>query len=152
MGTTCTSPTPTVGSFSYSTRPASYKRSFGASQTVIPLNIAKNPKNNELYVTDRRMRTIFRYDLAGKYLGEFNPNLPPDQLPDVRHRGVQWAPVALRSRPDGTLYVTEILNGHRFLIFGPGWHVQEVGRQRRRGRRCQDSTGALPVPQRHRVP
>lgn len=96
-----------------------FKRSFGASQTVIPLNIAKNPKNNELYVTDRRARTIFRYDLSGKYLGEFNPNLPKDQLPAFRTGDVQWAPVALTFAPDGTLYVTEILNGNRFLIFGP---------------------------------
>ena len=96
-----------------------FKRSFGASQTIIPLNIAKNPKNNELYVTDRRMRTIFRYDLSGKYLGEFNPNLPPDQLPGFKTGGVQWAPVALVFAPDGTMYVTEILNGHRMLIFGP---------------------------------
>ncbi len=96
-----------------------FKRSFGASQTVIPLNIAKNPKSNELYVTDRRQRKIFRYDLSGKYLGEFLPNLPPDQLPTFKTGGVQWAPVALAFAADGTLYVTEILNGHRMLIFGP---------------------------------
>jgi len=105
-----------------------FKRSFGASQTVIPLNIAKNPKNNELYVTDRRMRTIFRYDEAGKYLGEFKPNLPKEQLPTFQTGGVEWAPVALAFAPDGTLYVTEILNGHRFLIFGPdGKFKKSVG-------------------------
>jgi len=105
-----------------------FKRSFGASQTVIPLNIAKNPKNNELYVTDRRMRTIFRYDQAGKYLGEFKPNLPKDQLPSFQTGGVSWAPVALAFAPDGSLYVTEILNGHRFLIFGPdGKFKKSVG-------------------------
>jgi sugar lactone lactonase YvrE len=41
---------------------------------------------------------------------------------------VQWAPVALAFAPDGTLYVTEILNGHRFLIFGPdGKFKKSVG-------------------------
>ena len=65
------------------------------------------------------MRTIFRYDQSGKYLGEFNPNLPKDQLPKFKTGGVQWAPVALAFAPDGTMYVTEILNGHRLLIFGP---------------------------------
>ena len=105
-----------------------YKRSFGASQTIIPLNIAKNPISNELYVTDRRMRTIFRYDMNGKYLGEFNPNLPPEQLPEFATGGIQWAPVALAFAPDGTLYVTEILKGHRFLIFGPdGKFKRSVG-------------------------
>ena len=105
-----------------------YKRSFGASYTIIPLNIAKNPKNNELYVTDRRMRTIFRFDTSGKYLGEFNPNLPKDQLPAFQTGGVQWAPVAMAFAPDGTFYVTELLNGHRVLIFGPdGKFKKSVG-------------------------
>jgi len=105
-----------------------FKRSFGASQTVIPLNIAKNPVTKELYVTDRRMRTIFKYDTSGKYLGEFKPNLPPDQLPSFATGGVQWAPVALTFGPDGTLYVTEILNGHRMLIFAPdGTFKKSVG-------------------------
>ena len=110
------------------TQAGRFKRSFGASQTVIPLNIAKNPKNNEFYVTDRRVRTIFRYDSAGKYLGEFKPNLPKEQLPPFKTGGVVWAPVALAFSSDGSLYVTEILNGHRFLIFGPdGKFKKSVG-------------------------
>jgi DNA-binding beta-propeller fold protein YncE len=105
-----------------------FKRSFGASQTIVPLNVAKNPKNNELYVTDRRMRTIFRYDQLGRYLGEFKPNLPKEQLPTFNTAGFQWAPVALAFAPDGTLYVTELLNGHRMLIFAPdGTFKKSVG-------------------------
>ena len=105
-----------------------FKSSFGASQTVIPLNLARNPKNNELYVTDRRLRSIQRYDLNGKYLGDFNPHLPANELPKFKTGGVQWAPVALAFAPDGTMFVTEILNGHRFLIFSPdGTFEKSVG-------------------------
>jgi DNA-binding beta-propeller fold protein YncE len=105
-----------------------YLRSFGTSITVIPLNIARNPINNQLYVTDRRLRKMLRFDLNGKYLGEFNPNLPKSQLPTFKTGGVQWEPVALAFGPDGTMYVTEILNGHRFLIFGPdGTFKRSVG-------------------------
>ena len=105
-----------------------YKRSFGASVTVVPLNLAKNPTNNQLYVTDRRLRKIMRFDEAGKSLGEFNPKLPKDQLPKFNTQGAQWEPVALDFSPDGTLYVTEILNGHRFLIFNPdGTFKKAVG-------------------------
>jgi hypothetical protein len=105
-----------------------FKSSFGTSQTIIPLNLARNPKNNQLYVTDRRLRTIQRYDLNGKYLGDFDPKLPKDQLPAFKTGGIQWAPVALAFAPDGTLYVTEILNGHRFLIFAPdGTFKKSVG-------------------------
>jgi DNA-binding beta-propeller fold protein YncE len=96
-----------------------YKRSFGASQTVIPLNVARSPKSGELYVTDRRMRSIMRFDLSGKYLGDFNPKLPKSELPAFQTDGVQWAPVALAFAPDGTLFVTDILKASRVLIFGP---------------------------------
>jgi len=106
-----------------------YKRSFGASITVIPLNIAKSPKTNELYVSDRRLRQILRFDVSGKFLGEFNPNLPKSQLPAFKlPKGVQWDPVAMAFAPDGTLYVTETLNGHRLLIFNPdGTFKRSVG-------------------------
>ena len=104
------------------------KGSFGASQTVVPLNIAKNPKDGNLYVTDRRMRTVFKYTTNGTYLGEFNPHLPKAQLPAFKTGGVQWAPVAITFAPDGTMYVTEILNGHRLLIFSPdGTFQKSVG-------------------------
>ena len=104
------------------------KGSFGASQTVIPLYIAKNPKDGNLYVTDRRLRTIFKYTVGGKYVGEFNPHLPKNQLPTFKTGGVQWAPVGLAFAPDGTMFVTEILNGHRLLIFSPdGTFQKSVG-------------------------
>ena len=97
-------------------------------ETVTPLYIAKNPKNGNLYVTDRRTRSIHIFTPAGKYVGDFDPKLPKDQLPKFETEGVQWAPVAIAFGADGTLYVTEILNGHRLLIFGPdGKFKKSVG-------------------------
>jgi len=104
------------------------KRSFGASETVVPLYIARHPKNGNLYVSDRRARTIFIFTPAGKFVGQFDPKLPKDQLPTFETGGVQWAPVAIAFAPDGTMYVTEILNGHRLLIFDPaGKFVKSIG-------------------------
>lgn len=105
-----------------------FKRSFGDKQMLVPLYIAKNPKNGNLYVSDRRSRSIHMFATSGKYLGDFNPKLPKDQLPEFDTHGVQWAPVAIAFGPDGTMYVTEILKGHRLLIFDPaGKFVRSIG-------------------------
>jgi len=97
-----------------------YKRSIGGTESVVPLYVAHNPKDDNVYVTDRRTRAIHIYTKQGEYLRDFDPKLPEDQLPEFDTNGVQWAPVALTFANDGTMYVTEILNGHRLLIFAPG--------------------------------
>lgn len=105
-----------------------HQRSFGGSETITPLYIAKHPKTGELYVSDRRTRSIHIYNRAGKYLRDFDPKLPKEQLPTFESQGIQWAPVAIAFAPDGTMYVTEILKGHRLLIFGPdGKFKKSVG-------------------------
>ena len=102
--------------------------SFGASQTANPLYLAKNPKDGYIYVTDRDKFTILKFKTDGKYVGEFKPNLPKNQLPKFKTRGVQWAPLAIAFGRDGTMYVTEILNGHRLLVFSPtGVFEKSVG-------------------------
>jgi DNA-binding beta-propeller fold protein YncE len=102
--------------------------SFGASITVNPLYIAKNPKDGLLYVTDRTKRAVLKFTEDGKYRGDFNPRLPKAQLPKFSTKGVQWAPLAIAFGADGTMYVTEILNGHRLLIFSPeGAFVRSIG-------------------------
>ncbi|MCG2808387.1 MAG: hypothetical protein L6413_09020, partial [Coriobacteriia bacterium] len=103
-------------------------RSFGASETAIPLYIAKNPLDGVLYVTDRRLLTIHKFTRDGKYLGDFAPNLPENVKPNFDTGGVEWAPVALDFAPDGKLYVVELLGGHRLIIFDPkGRFVKAVG-------------------------
>lgn len=93
--------------------------SWGKGKLITPLYAAQNPKTSDIWVSDRRVRTIFIFDQSGKVKGEFKPNLPKSQLPKFDTKGFVWAPVAFDFAPDGTLYVTEILNGHRLLIFGP---------------------------------
>ncbi|NTU71266.1 MAG: hypothetical protein HGB10_05555 [Coriobacteriia bacterium] len=95
--------------------------SFGASQTANPLYTAVNPKDNTLYVTDRGKRKVLKFSLDGKYLGEFDPKLPKAERPKGPY---QWAPLAIGFAPDGTMYVTEVLKGHRLLIFGPDGKFQ----------------------------
>jgi sugar lactone lactonase YvrE len=105
-----------------------FKGSFGTSQTTVPLYMAKNPKDGNLYVTDRGGRKVVKFSTSGKYLGVFDPKFPKDQLPKFKTNGVKWEPVAIAFANDGTMYVTEILNGHRLVIFGPdGTFERSVG-------------------------
>jgi len=92
---------------------------FGTAELVTPLYIAHNPKDGNLYVSDRRKRTVMKFTPEGQFLGEFKPNLPKAQLPKPIVDGITWAPIALDFAEDGTLYITEVLKGHRLLIFGP---------------------------------
>lgn len=92
---------------------------WGAGTLKTPMYIVEHPITKDIWVTDRRLRKVVIFDKNGKFLRFFEPNLPKDQLPKFETGGVQWAPLALDFAPDGTLYITEILNGHRLLIFSP---------------------------------
>ena len=135
------------GTSTSSTRPGNYKGSFGTSETVIPLYIAKNPTNNVLYVTRPSPPNDPRFDRGREISsGTSTRTSRRTSCPRSRRGGVQWEPVALAFAPDGTMYVTEILNGHRLLIFDPDGTVQEVGRQRRHGHRPVQGARRLPIP------
>lgn len=105
-----------------------YITSWGAGKLVVPLYIARNPVDGMFYVSDRRKRSIEVFDENGKWQRTFDPKLPKNQLPKFKTGGVQWEPVAIAFAPDGAMYVTEILNGHRLLIFSPdGKFKRSVG-------------------------
>lgn len=106
-----------------------FKRSFGGDELVIPLYVARNPVDGDIYVTDRRTRSIHIYTPDGTYLEDFEPNIPESELAQNFERGdVEWAPVAIAFAEDGTMYVTEILNGHRWVIFDKdGKFVKAIG-------------------------
>lgn len=103
-----------------------FLRSFGEEELAVPLYVAENPLDGNIYVSDRRQRTVFIFEPDGTFVSEFDPKLPEDQLPAFETNGVQWAPVALAFGPDGTMYFTEILNGHRLLIFSPEGEFQRA--------------------------
>jgi len=102
-----------------------YQRQFGGAELVVPLYIAQNPLDGNIYVSDRRQRAVHIYTPEGEYIEDFDPALPEDEIAAFAPEGVQWAPVALAFAPDGTLYVTEILSGHRMLIFSPEGEFQK---------------------------
>jgi DNA-binding beta-propeller fold protein YncE len=104
-----------------------YLATWGQGKLVVPMYLAKQPKTGDIYVSDRRLRGVFIFAPDGTYKGEFDPKLPKSELPKFK-TDRQWAPVAIAFAPDGALYVTEILNGHRMLIFNPaGQFVRSVG-------------------------
>lgn len=103
-------------------------RSFGEGNVITPLYFAKHPKTGQIWVTDRRVRAMLIFEPDGTFVGEFDPKLPEDELPTFDTGGIQWQPIGLAFAPDGSLYVTEILNGHRLLAFDPdGKFVSSVG-------------------------
>lgn len=96
-----------------------WQRSIGGTESVRPLYIARSPKDGVLFVSDRRTRSVHRYAPDGSYLGDFDPDLPESEMPEFETGGVTWVPMSLAFAPDGTLYVVDLLNGHRVLIFDP---------------------------------
>jgi hypothetical protein len=105
-----------------------YVRSFGKGKLDIPLYLAKNPKTGNLYVVDRRKRAVFIFKPSGQFVGVFDPKLPKSELPTFDTKGDQWVPVALDFASDGSMYVLELLNGHRLLTFDPsGTFVRSLG-------------------------
>lgn len=104
---------------------------FGQGHLQTPLYIAENPTTGNLYISDRRKRALFIFRPDGTYVGEFNPNLPKNQQPKENTAGRPWAPVAVTFGRDGSMYVTEILRGHRVLGFSPEgkflWSTGDAG-------------------------
>lgn len=96
-------------------------KTFDDKTLLTPMYVAKNPKDGNLYITDRRARKMWIYTTSGKLVKEFNPRMPKDELPpkEARIKGVQWNPLTLDFAPDGTMYVLDVYHGHRLLIFGP---------------------------------
>lgn len=87
-------------------------RSTGAEHT--PVYVAINPKNEDVYVSDRLTGKIYVYDAKGKYLRTFAPK---------GNLGGGFAPLGLAFGPDGTLYVTDVrqvpAKSHRVVAFAP---------------------------------
>jgi DNA-binding beta-propeller fold protein YncE len=80
----------------------------------IPVYIAINPVNNDVYVSDRMAGAVYEYTESGTYRRTFKPT------------GLTgtWAPLGLAFAEDGTLYVTEVGGKHhRVLVIDPSGKV-----------------------------
>lgn len=74
-----------------------------------PIYVAFN-KKGEVYVTDRGNERLYVFTERGKFIKEFAPNNDPN---------FRWLPIALTFDKDDNLYVTDILQDHRVLVFRP---------------------------------
>jgi DNA-binding beta-propeller fold protein YncE len=64
-----------------------------------PTHLALDAKDN-VYVTDRRLKALYVFDAAGKYLRRLDPNNDPTFI---------WAPLGLNIDATGTVYVTDVM-------------------------------------------
>ncbi len=80
----------------------------GKGRLRSPVNVAI--KGSEVWVTERRFRTIYVYDLEGKYLRTFTPEGEPK---------FSWAPLAISFDTSGAPRVTDVgaTDRHRVIFF-----------------------------------
>jgi tripartite motif-containing protein 71 len=89
----------------------------------IPVYVAINPTNQDVYVSDRSTASIYVYDAKGTYVRTFAPK---------GDLGGKWNPLGLAFGPDGTLYATDVrpfpVKSHRVLAFAPdGTLLRSIG-------------------------
>lgn len=75
----------------------------------VPVYVAVNPTNSEVYVSDRPTGSVYVYDRDGAYLREYRPAEAING----------WQPLGLAFDADGNLYVTDLSGTQRVLKFDP---------------------------------
>jgi DNA-binding beta-propeller fold protein YncE len=75
----------------------------------VPVYIAIDPTNQEVYVSDRPTGAIYVYDRAGTYQREYRP----------AEAITGWQPLGLAFDAGGSLYVTDLSGIQRVLKFDP---------------------------------
>lgn len=87
--------------------------------TRIPMYIAINPTNGDVYVSDRMARAIFVYDAAGQFRRVYTPKV---EIPS-------WQPLGLAFDSSGNLYVGDVGGSfHTIHEFAPdGSLVRTIG-------------------------
>jgi DNA-binding beta-propeller fold protein YncE len=76
----------------------------------VPVYVAVDPINSDVYVSDRPSQSLFVYDQKGTYLRTFKPK---------GNLGGGYAPLGVAFDKVGNLYVTDVSGKtHRVLVFG----------------------------------
>jgi DNA-binding beta-propeller fold protein YncE len=85
----------------------------------VPVYLAADPVNGEIYVTDRPTGNIYIYDQAGTYQRTFNPGTEFDG----------WQPLGIAFDTAGNLYVSDVsITPQRILMFDrAGAVVRTIG-------------------------
>lgn len=92
-------------------------RNFGQGEFGMPLYVAKNPVDGNIYISDRDKFTVLIFSPEGKKVGEFKPKLPKSEMPDKKEAaGLTWKPRALAFDESGALYATDFIM-MRVLVF-----------------------------------
>jgi DNA-binding beta-propeller fold protein YncE len=73
-----------------------------------PVYVALDPRDGDVYVTDRATGAIYVYDSSNRYLRTFTPKVAIDG----------WQPLGLALAPDGTWWVSDLSSPyHRIELF-----------------------------------
>lgn len=84
----------------------------------IPVYVAVNPRNDEVYVSDRITGEVYVYDRAGRFARTFTPR---------GDLGSGWAPLGLAFDRSGRLYAGDVGGRtHRILVFGTDGALQRT--------------------------
>lgn len=87
----------------------------------VPVYVAVDPVNADVYVSDRMTAAVYVYSPAGRYLRTFAPKQQP---------AAGWAPMGLAFDRRGDLYVTNVSGdtGHQVLVLRPdGSTIRTLG-------------------------
>jgi hypothetical protein len=99
----------------------------GSGTLEVPVYAARDAVRGILYVTDRALAAVLRFDdVDGSPLGELEPKPSAEGTRSVE--STAWAPLGIDVAEDGTVWVTDVLVRHRVLVLEPdGTIVREVG-------------------------
>lgn len=99
----------------------------GSGTLDVPVYTARDAARGILYVTDRKLATVFRFDETdGSLLGPLIPKPATEGTGSAE--STAWAPLGIDVADDGTVWVSDVLARHRVLVVEPdGTIVREVG-------------------------
>ncbi len=105
----------------------------GSGTLDVPVYAARDAARGILYVTDRKLTSVFKFDDSnGGLLGTLVPKASRESSRGAEEtrsaESTAWAPLGIDVADDGTVWVTDVLERHRVLVLEPdGTIVREIG-------------------------